>query len=62
MVNIVEFEENASPKSRGHNVESILSTPFKNDEPNERLTNLNYGTKPKAEYSRSVLANHKVYS
>ena len=49
MVNIVEFEENASPKSRGHNVESILSTPFKNDEPNERLTNLNFGTKPKKE-------------
>lgn len=37
MVNIVEFEENASPNSRGRRIEnnSILSTPFKHDEPNE---------------------------
>ena len=62
MVNIVEFEGNASPKSRGHNVESILSTPFKNDEPSERIMDLNFRTKPKADYSRSVLDSHKVYS
>jgi len=47
MVNIVEFEENTSPHSRGRRIEnnSILSTPFKHDEPNEsKLTNLNFKT------------------
>lgn len=35
MVNIVEFEENRSPQSRGRMIEnnSMLSTPFKQDEP-----------------------------
>lgn len=60
MVNIVEFEENASPQSRGRRVEgdnSILSTPFKHDEPNEsKITNLNFRTK--AAYSQSMLAQH----
>ena len=48
MVNIVEFEEHTSPKSRGRRIEnnSILSTPFRNDEPNEsKITNLNFKTK-----------------
>lgn len=57
MVNIVEFEENVSPTSRGRLLQnhSILSTPFKHDEPNEsKITNLNFKTK--AAYSQSVLA------
>lgn len=57
MVNIVEFEENTSIKSRGPGEKnnSILSTPFKHDEPNEsKLTNLHF--KNKTEYSQSVMA------
>ena len=58
MVNIVEFEENTSMKSRGGPGEknnSILSTPFKHDEPNEsKLTTINF--KNKNDYSQSVMA------
>lgn len=42
MVNIVEFEENISPKRRsGRNADhnSILSTPFRIDEPSESKIN-----------------------
>ena len=43
MVNIVEFEENISPKSRGRfheNNSIILSTPFRHDEPNDSKINM----------------------
>ena len=59
MVNIVEFEETTSPKRRKHLIQdaSILSTPFKHDEPNEsKITNLNF-TK-KNNQSKSVLGNN----
>ena len=46
MVNIVEFEEQLSPK-RKIGEGSILSTPFKADEPNEmKLKDLNFKSLP----------------
>ena len=51
MVNIVEFEENVSPRRRSkrinHDASIILSTPFKQDEPGDGnpITNLKFRTK-----------------
>ena len=58
MVNIVEFEENTSMKSRGPGEKnnSILSTPFKHDEPNESKLTANINFKNKADYCQSVMA------
>lgn len=61
MVNIVEFEEDVSPKNMDHHADnnSMLSTPFNLDEPNEsKITNLHFKTHGKFLYSQSVLANH----
>ena len=61
MVNIVEFEEQLSPKRIiGEN--SILSTPFKTDEPNEMMktTNLNFKSVPAM--SQSVMSKKQKNS
>ena len=59
MVNIVEFEDQMSAKGSGHRQDdtSVLSTPFKYDEPSDRITNLKF--MKKATYSQSVLGNPK---
>ena len=55
MVNIVEFEEQLSPK-RKVGEGSILSTPFRADEPNEmKLKDLNFKSMPSM--SQSALGN-----
>ena len=64
MVNIVEFEENISPKSRGgrfqENNSIILSTPFRHDEPNDSKINMQHYKTHKAPYSQSVLESNKI--
>ena len=63
MVNIVEFEEHISPKSRGRfheNNSIILSTPFRHDEPNESKINMQHYKTHKTHYSQSVLEPNKM--
>ena len=57
MVNIVEFEQNTSPQSRGRRIEnnSILSTPFRHDEPSDIKLNFK---KQLLHASQSMLQQH----